>query len=719
MKALFWIPPWCAHGDPLFYRNCLRKHLIPQANTLNAAGFDVDITLPALLESERELVDRGINVIELGPAATYELTGCFTDPSSIIYQDPANELSFRICERLRHTLASRYDVILLWETPVPFLERRYPEALIVHQMPGAFSRPPYPNTVTFDPVGLYKSGSLYRNASEIINSVINELDFRLTRDFTDQVKSSISSLQPWGRERLEGRLKLNKLALVPLQVSAHYSFNVDTSYRTQADFLLDILNSVPNDTGVVVTQYVTPRVSDTVLNADVVAALRSWWPNLIYQEEFDKLPSVSQYLLPLVDQVITCSSSVGLQALAWNRELIVRQPTFLQPFSTELRTSNIRQSSDSDLSTIAFLINRHQPLADLVVNDRQFLVHLLEDMVSRKRAGLQGLDLLPNFRSIDPTYDEKLLSSFAVERAARSIVRSSASWSAEQGEIDKFRRAIGDAQILAITFDVFDTLIKRPTETPADVYKFLEGLAIKLTNGAAEDFARVRETAEVETRATHEKGEITLDDIYLTVQKHYGFDEETILKLKAAEIDLELRFVTRRPIGWRLWQIACESGKPIHLISDMYLPVAVVAQMLKKAGYEHYKKLYVSSEYGVRKKEGGLFDVVLSDLKLPPETVLHIGDNKVADVEQPQARGMKTLRLVRALDRMRGNEIYKRLYPPSVGKGERARSIIAGLTANALFDAPSGAHEKTTHFQGSPYKLGYAALGPMLTGYML
>jgi hypothetical protein len=68
---------------------------------------------------------------------------------------------------------------------------------------------------------------------------------------------------------------------------------------------------------------------------------------------------------------------------------------------------------------------------------------------------------------------------------------------------------------------------------------------------------------------------------------------------------------------------------------------------------------------------------------------------------------------------MRGNEYFKAIYPPKSGAGERARSAIAGLTAHALFDAPAGESEKNAHFHGSPYNLGYAALGPMLTGFML
>lgn len=64
MNVLFWLPPWAAHGDPIFFRNCLRKHLAPQANLLLNAGWSVDFFLPEFLSSERSLLDNNIRVIE-------------------------------------------------------------------------------------------------------------------------------------------------------------------------------------------------------------------------------------------------------------------------------------------------------------------------------------------------------------------------------------------------------------------------------------------------------------------------------------------------------------------------------------------------------------------------------------------------------------------------------------------------------------------------------
>jgi len=719
MKILFWIPPWAAHGDPVFFRNCLNKHLALQANLLVANDWSVDFVLPEFLNSERNSLDNNVNLIAFGISDQIAAFGSLSDPSVDLYLHSKVKNQDQLIAHLSSMLADSYDIILLWETPVPFLEKMYPQALIVHQMPGAFSRAPYPHTVTFDPIGLYKHGSLYIHADEIHSIGNNHEDLGLTRDFICYLRDAINTLQPFEKSVLNEKGKFNRLVLLPLQVSAHYTFKADTKYENQTDFLLDVLNKVNSDIGIVVTQYVTPRASDTVINKVVLPVLKKTYPNLIYREEFDRISSVSQYLLPLVDEVITCSSSIGLQALAWPRKLTVQEDTFLKPLATPLVRAESHDEFDRSLRILSFILNRNQPLASSVVSDREFLTKLLLEMLQRKRAGAKGLELLPAFGDIDPDYSKKLLGAFTVERAELDLARSGERWAARQAEIGKFRRLVSDPEVAAVTFDVFDTLIKRPTEVPSDVYKFLECGALEITHGVAEDFARVRLNAEVKTRELSEKGEITLEEIYCSVQAYYELPEKITKNLLQAEIEMEIAMIQPRLLGQRCWEIAVSSGKLIYLMSDMYLSAEVLERMLRKAGYQGYKKLFLSSDYFVRKKEGGLFDAALKEIKLQPSQVLHIGDNKVADVEQAQARGMKTFRLLRAVDRLRGNDHYKLIYPPRSGAGERARSAIAGLTAHALFDAPAGMHEKNSHFHGNPHHLGYAGLGPLLTGFML
>lgn len=717
MKVLLWMPPWSAHGDPLFYKNCLEKHLIPQGNLLAMEGWDVSLFLPENLKSSRSLANAAIKVIDFSIDDQFFCFGSLGDLSLELYKGLPDNNVESIAAKISSFLGEQFDIVLLWETPVPFLEKLYPKALIVNQMPGAFSRPPYPHTVIFDPVGLYNHGLLNLYSEDIKSSAIEGAESELAADFVAKVRRSVCSLQPFSRDSFDPKRKFSKLALLPLQVSAHYAFQADTSYKNQMEFLQDVLKDSDPSTGVIVTQYVTPRVSDTVLNPEALAVLCKMWPNIIYKPEFDKINSVSQFVIPFADEVITCSSSIGLQALAWSRSLRVYGDTFVSGYADPEQALTSECIDEKANSVLGFILGRHQPLASSVTKDGVFLKSLLLEMYQRKSAGKTGLDLLPSFLQIDKNYGSKLLQEFNVDRVAKGLLQLGGPLASQMMEINKFRRFVNDAEVKAITFDVFDTLVNRPTETPADMYRLLEGKILSVTNGVAEDFSRVRLAAEVETRNSSQNGEITLDEIYLAVQSHYGLSDEVIAVMKTTEIDFEVSMIKPRPLGLRLWDIAKQTGKQIHIISDMYLPESVIEQILSGLGYVGYSRLFVSSTYGVRKKEGGLFDLVLAELGLLPDQILHIGDNRVADIEQPKLRGMRTYRLLRAIDRLRGSDLYKEIYAARSGAGERARTVLAGLTAHALFDEPSGEHEKNSHFQGQPYNLGYAGLGPLITGY--
>lgn len=715
MKILVWTPPWTAQGDPLFYRNTVRKHLVPQANLLASVGVEVDVVLPALLLSEASPLDARVRVLPLSFDQQLEWTGSVGDPSSELYRRTDAALERRLHDGLATLLAPRYDVILLWETPVPFFEALFPDALIVHQMPGAFSRAPFPHTVTFDPVGLYRHGALYQDAPRILAAPLSASTERLVAEFAHRTRAISTELRPIERAELDPRRAFSELTLLPLQVSGHYAFQADTGYANQTEFLFDVLRMTPSDRGLVVTQYVTPRVRDTILTEDVVAVLREKWPNVVHKPMFDQLSSVSQYLLPVVDSVVSASSSIGIQGMIWGRPLHVPRETFLAPYANERTPAGVSRD-EVEKRTLGFVLGRHQPLAQAILQDAPFLLGLLEEMLARKRAGKSGVELFPDFESLDPNYAERLLSAFVPDRAARDLGKTSATWTRKNNEFAKFCRALERPEIRAVTFDVFDTLIRRPTEAPADVFKFLELTALQLSDGLTEDFARFRTMAEVETRAGSTRGEITLDEIYETLGGYYGLTPDLLERLKKAEIDYERSLVTARPSGRKFFDKALTRGVPVHLISDMYLSVEVVETMLRDAGYSDYGKLFLSSHYGVRKKEGDLFDRVVEEIGIPARFLLHVGDNRIADVEQAEKRGLTSFRIPRAIDRMRANPIYQELFPPRSGAGEKARSAIAGLLARELFETE--APKDPSHFQGSAYHLGYAGIGPLLVGYV-
>ncbi|HAN6951579.1 TPA: HAD-IA family hydrolase, partial [Escherichia coli] len=273
--------------------------------------------------------------------------------------------------------------------------------------------------------------------------------------------------------------------------------------------------------------------------------------------------------------------------------------------------------------------------------------------------------------------------------------------------------------IKIISFDIFDTLVYRPTEVPIDVFKFLETKMLHISNGVAENFSRIRHVSEVEARNEKDSKEVTLDEIYDKIKEFYKLDRETINNMKWAEVEYETKIIKPRPAGKKLWDIAKKTGKPIYIISDMYLPKDAILNILKINGYDGFEKVYISNEYGVSKKEGGLFDLVINESGVSPNNILHIGDNNISDNKEPKARGIKTYRLIRSIDRLRSSEVYSKIYPEKIGNNELSRSLLAGLTAQKIFDSEIDPGAKKSHFYGDPVNLGYAGIGPFVSAFML
>ena len=116
----------------------------------------------------------------------------------------------------------------------------------------------------------------------------------------------------------------------------------------------------------------------------------------------------------------------------------------------------------------------------------------------------------------------------------------------------------------AVAFDVFDTLIKRDTAAPTNLFR-LRG----------EAFYTARTRAEREARAA-KSGEVTLAEIYARPCLA-GYDT-------AQECAAELAACTAyAPVQAAVQKLA-QQGKKLYYISDMYLPQTQINAMLRRCG---------------------------------------------------------------------------------------------------------------------------------------
>lgn len=190
------------------------------------------------------------------------------------------------------------------------------------------------------------------------------------------------------------------------------------------------------------------------------------------------------------------------------------------------------------------------------------------------------------------------------------------------------KRELGrSAKYDLISFDIFDTLIKRDVINPVDVF-YQVGSEVLLNEVDATKFKERRIKAEQDARKKTDNGEVNLIDIYRELFRYYGINT-CILKEK--EIDFEIHHCTPREKWVNLLKAFKEKGEKVILISDMYLPSSVISQMLVRCGITEYEGLYVSNEYGCDKVSGKLYEIARDQEKMDGCSHLHYGDSVMAD----------------------------------------------------------------------------------------
>lgn len=295
--------------------------------------------------------------------------------------------------------------------------------------------------------------------------------------------------------------------------------------------------------------------------------------------------------------------------------------------------------------------------------------------------------------------------------------------------LEKIKEKIADKNIKYVSFDIFDTLILRPFFIPSDMFLLLDEYFRQISkNDTGISFSKIRIICEKIARdnldnENKKEQDITINEIYRTIQDKYKIDENILLQMKRKEIELELRFCYARKTGYELYKMALDLGKKIVCISDMYLDIDTINEILKNNKYEKIEKVFLSSKDKLTKSTGDLFKLALSDLKINQNQIIHIGDNFESDIKQAKKQGINVGHLKKATDVFYENgleDIFIKDLPD--WQDNRAsmnffgiRTMI-GIVANKYFDNPYRPFNKKSIFNGDPYLIGYYALGMHIFG---
>jgi HAD superfamily hydrolase (TIGR01549 family) len=251
-----------------------------------------------------------------------------------------------------------------------------------------------------------------------------------------------------------------------------------------------------------------------------------------------------------------------------------------------------------------------------------------------------------------------------------------------------------------VSFDIFDTLIKREVNHPWNVFDIVERLynqwAINEGKPTINGFKMKRVCAELRAYNVAGASEISIEDIY----RCYPDDEVIIEQLKNIEINTETKICHSNSYVHRIYDRLINDGTNVIIISDMYLPENAIKFILSNAGYIGYKKLYLSSTIGKTKRSRDLFMYVKSSLGISKNLqILHIGDNRKSDFLNAIRRGY----LAVLIDK-------RQVYTNYIRKHE----IYTNSNSASLLFQFINCHLSQYKEQSRMFCIGYEVFGPFL-----
>lgn len=250
-----------------------------------------------------------------------------------------------------------------------------------------------------------------------------------------------------------------------------------------------------------------------------------------------------------------------------------------------------------------------------------------------------------------------------------------------------------------VSFDIFDTLLKRDVAKPQDVFLIL-GIQISRKLGInVKDFAKKRIDAEKTARRNCTSGEVCLSDIYSCFEDNEV--KSHMDRIISMEEYLELVVSTPNAEMKKVYDWCIAQGKTVFIISDMYLSQNAIERILAHNDYRHYTGLYVSSTTHLRKaRNGELFRYVCKENAISPKELVHIGDSNKSDYINAKKAGCAAV-LLKDIP-------YTFLFH---------KEKLASDDAFAYSVMKSFCENRPAHLCDEMNAVGYEAFGPLLLGF--
>lgn len=253
-----------------------------------------------------------------------------------------------------------------------------------------------------------------------------------------------------------------------------------------------------------------------------------------------------------------------------------------------------------------------------------------------------------------------------------------------------------------VSFDIFDTLLKRDVEFETDVFELVERKYNLEHTHQIKKFKAIRIAAEFDAREKNNHREVTIEDIYECLINSYSIHSSVANELRRLEEEIEKAVCTVNQCVIRAFEYCKTKQKRIIIISDMYWPASFVEELLVQSGITGYDAIYVSSEYGVQKRQNGaLFRIVAEKENINVNKWIHIGDNKKADYISAKKIGITAFNIAKYYNQT--------VYLHKSKRNDLDKSVITSFVNNHVDSAI-----QNKKAERDDLKLGYEIYGPLL-----
>ncbi|MDR2341586.1 MAG: hypothetical protein LBD84_00900 [Campylobacteraceae bacterium] len=718
-NILYYLEPAIEMGDPFFRMNTFKSIVLPQLKELKNADNTLNIKLIVgkHIFNEAKTLNIDTSFLELISISTSEINKIYENHLQISIDWVMNNNNEVILKKMGNLILNKLknfipDIVISYESPIPFMKYIFPNALILHEMFGAFSRAPFPSMATIDSMGIFLNSSQVFYNKKLNNEKLSPEEEKVLFDFRRAMMKSIAQNLPLKSFIDDIHSKFDAVILIACQIDGYYAYDAHASFGSQFETSEYVLKNTAANIAVIVTNHGYKKQ----FSQEQLQYLSNTYSNFVFFENKQGIPNVSQFLIPYVDGVASVSSSVAYQAALWRKPYFAlgnsQVSIFAYSSSIEKFLKGVSALEHSNKDCLLYNIMAYLNLGykQSIFNGKEYIKILKSKYKQYNKGQFLELPIKKNVQE---------MRTMLLEHSRPWLLFQDMKKFSNQIAIDHLR--VSMSECLVGSFDLFDTLAERDFCEPHELFLFIEPKVQKFLNNKNFKYHYFRRQAEVDARrVTNGEFEVTLDQIYEKMIEITGLKKDEIRSIKKIEIAAELALVHPKMKMVREYNFSKTILKNRCIITDTYLPKITIFSILQKIGISDYSDVYVSSDTKTRKHNGTIFIEYLQKVKnlyqINPERILHIGDNEIADGQMAKKHGIKTYIFPKAIDNYKKSLLGKTMIS-TYKQGGISSSIINGIFANKFYSAHWSKINQKSLFCADPQVYGYTVIGPLVLGF--